>query len=365
MRRRAFALGTVGLGAVGLAALGRSAHAQTATYPTVRPGRALEFPRDHGAHPEYRIEWWYLTGWLRAGDNDDLGLQITFFRLRPAVNEASTSAFAPRQLLFAHAALADPKLGRLMHEERSARAGLGLAEASESTTAVNILDWRLRLDPTSGRYFARLRGREIDFDLVFAPTRPIVLQGEGGFSRKGPRPEQASYYYSRPHLAVSGRIKHGSATREVRGAAWLDHEWSSEIMAAEARGWDWIGLLLADGGSIMAYQMRDAAGRAIWAAATIVAPDGTQRAVAARDIAFEPRRMWRSPRTRAEYPVALKVRLESLTLSLEPLIDDQELDTRSSVGIVYWEGAVRALVDGREIGRGYLELTGYVGRVRL
>src|SRR5262249_41851500 len=152
-------------------------------YPAVVPGYTLEFPRDDGAHPAFRTEWWYVTGWLRTGERD-IGFQVTFFRSRPRIGEASPSAFAPRQLLFAHAAIADPALGRLAHDQRAARAGFGLAEAREGTTDIRIDDWSMTLD--RGVYRARVPAREFTLDVGFTPSQAILLQGEAGFSRKGP-----------------------------------------------------------------------------------------------------------------------------------------------------------------------------------
>src|SRR5262245_26101746 len=226
-------------------------------YPAVEAGRTLSFPRDHGSHPDFRTEWWYITGWVKGQAGRDYGVQVTFFRHRPRVVEANPSAFAPRQLLFAHAAVADPALGRLRHDQRAARAGFGLAEASNETTRVVIDDWSLALD--GDVYHAHIISREFAFDLRFAAQQPILLNGEAGLSRKGPRPEQASFYYSRPQLAVTGTLTVDGKDAAVTGVAWLDHEWSSEYIAAGASGWDWTGVNFTDGGALMAFRMRDRA----------------------------------------------------------------------------------------------------------
>jgi predicted secreted hydrolase len=302
--------------------------AQKVTYPKVVPGKRFEFPRDHGAHPEYRVEWWYVTGWL----DEALGFQVTFFRARPENASANPSNFTPRQILFAHAALSDPRRGRLLHDQRAARAGFTLAEAELDRTGVWIDDWSLALDGT--RYQARIAAREFDFDFTFFAEQ-LVLQGEAGFSRKGHRREEASYYYSRPQMDVAGKLN----GRAVSGRAWLDHEWSSAYMAPEATGWDWTGINLLDGGSLTAFRMRNKSG------ATHFASGPEMKAL----------RWWRSPRTGVDYPVAMQVG----DLRLEPLMDDQELDSRQSTGTIYWEGAVTAYRNKNTIGRGYLELTGY------
>jgi predicted secreted hydrolase len=322
MKRRGF---------LGLALLPLSVAAKV-DYPSVTPGRKLVFPRDHGAHPEYRIEWWYVTGWLDAAGGP-AGFQITFFRARPEESSDNPSRFNPRQILFAHAALSDPKRGRLFHDQRAARAGLTLAHAELDRTGVWIDDWRLELH---GReYRASIKAREFEFDFTLFADQ-LVLQGDGGYSRKGHRSHEASYYYSRPHLHVVGKLN----GRDVEGKAWLDHEWSSAYLAPEAAGWDWCGINLDGGRSLTAFQMRGKNG-------------GVHYALPG--VSFKPLRIWKSPRTGVAYPVEMQVN----DLHLKPLMDDQELDSRASTGTIYWEGAVRAYRGANEVGRGYLELTGY------
>jgi predicted secreted hydrolase len=354
VRRRAFLV-------TPLALLARDALAADG-YPDVVRGHALAFPRDHGAHPEFRTEWWYVTGWLRSGGRD-LGFQITFFRSRPRIGEDSPSAFAPRQLLFAHAAIADPAVGRLLHDQRAARAGFGLATAGEGSTDVHIDDWSLAL--AGGAYRTRIAAREFTLELEFAASQPILLQGEAGFSRKGPTPIHASYYYSRPQLTVSGTVERSGRRERVDGSAWLDHEWSSEYLAPQAAGWDWTGLNLDGGGALMAFRIRAKTGGVFWAGGGWRDAGGRARVLAPGEVRFEPLRRWRSPRTEVEYPVAMRVHAGERELVLEPLLDDQELDSRASTGVIYWEGAVSALEGGRHVGRGYLELTGYGKPVRL
>ena len=322
-------------------------------YPVVDPRHRLDFPRDHGAHPDFRTEWWYVTGWLAGARAEPLGFQITFFRSRPPFDSANPSSFAPRQVLLAHAALADPKHGRLRHDQRAARQSLGLAGSSADTTNVWIDDWRLALD--GGTYRARIAAREFLLELEFRPEHAPLAQGESGFSRKGRRPDEASHYYSRPQLAVSGKVNGGT----VSGTAWLDHEWSSSFLAPEAAGWDWVGLNLANGGALMAFRMRDRKNGVHFAGATLASAAGNVRKFAPEEVALEPLRRWRSPRTGVEYPVAMRVSAAGTQWDLAPLMDDQELDARASTGTIYWEGAVRALAAGAVAGRGYLELTGY------
>jgi predicted secreted hydrolase len=323
----------------------------------------LQFPQDHGSHPAFRNEWWYITGWIYDSARNPYGFQVTFFRNRPGVAEDNPSRFAPRQFLFAHAALADPHHGRLRHDERAARSGFELAAALEGTTRAWIGDWSLELGDNG--YQARIAARDFRLDLRFTPTQPVLLEGENGFSRKGPLIKQASYYYSQPQLAVTGKVAAGDSDFIVTGIAWLDHEWSSEYMAAEAIGWDWAGINFDDGSALMAFRMRDRSAGSLWAAGNYRARDGSARSFAPNAIQFLPQRQWRSPRTRIDYPVAMKLNAGDVEYALEPLMDDQELDARSGIGTVYWEGAVRANQTGREVGRGYLELTGYGKALRL
>jgi predicted secreted hydrolase len=333
-----------------------AALAAAGDYPPVRPGVALRFPRDTGSHPQFRSEWWYITGWLKAQDGSELGMQITFFRNRPRIAEDSASRFAPRELLFAHAALSDPKAGKLLHDQRAARAGFDLARAEEGRTEVAIEDWSLKA--AGNGYEAVVAARDFRYALRFETTQPPLLEGERGFSRKGPSPLQASYYYSQPHLAVSGSVTVGGVERAVTGVAWLDHEWSSEPLPEGAVGWDWVGINLDGGGALMAFRMRDRDGGSFWAGGTLRGADGRVRVLRPSEVRFSPLKRWRSPRTGAEYPVAVRVEAGPLALELEPLMDDQEMDARASTGTVYWEGAVRAKGE-KGAGRGYLELTGY------
>nr|HRM71201.1 carotenoid 1,2-hydratase [Thauera phenylacetica] len=250
----------------------------------------------------------------------------------------------------------------------------GLVEALEGRTEVRVDDWSLEGgDSAQAGYRSRIEAEDFGFALDFMPDRAPVLNGREGYSQKAPDPLNSSYYYSRPQLAVSGTLRLDGEPVAVSGHAWLDHEWSSEILPANARGWDWIGINLADGGGLMAFRMRDREGRAIWAAASTSARDGSVRVHPPAEVRFEPLRHWRSPRTGIEYPVEWAVTVAERRYRLRPLMDDQELDSRASTGAIYWEGAVRlhaggegtAPEEGPELGRGYLEMTGYAERLRM
>lgn len=326
-------------------------------YPDVKPGRIFVFPKDHGAHPDFRTEWWYVTGTVNTKKGEELGFQITFFRTRTAVSGQNPSKFAPQQILFAHTAISDPSVGKLLHDQRSARSGFGIADAKVGDTDVRIKDWRLvRL--ADGRFVAKIKARGFALDLLFKPTRPPLLQGERGYSQKGPDPKSASYYYSLPQLAVTGTITRGTSTDRVSGRSWLDREWSSRLLGGTAVGWDWTGLNFDDGSALMAFRVRGKDQKPVWAGGTFLRSNGTTVTLKPADVRFTPARIWRSKRTKAVYPVAqiLTITLPEgqKRLTLTPMFADQELDARSSGLPVYWEGMVRT-----KGGRGYLELTGY------
>ncbi len=336
----------------------------TPAFTRVIPGQTLNFPRDFGAHPDFRTEWWYATGWLHTPDGKLLGFQVTFFRSATEHDAANPSRFAPKQLIVAHAALSDPAVGKLVHDQKIARTGFGLAHASQATTDVKLHRWTMRREP-DGRYQIALPTRDFTLSLTLTPSQPVMLQGEQGYSRKGPVAGQASYYYSEPQLKVTGQITRKGKPVTVNGSAWLDHEWSSSLLDPRAVGWDWVGANLDDGSALMAFRIRTVDSQALWQHATLRDAHGRLRAVSADSIRFTPLREWRSPRTGARYPVAMQMDLGDIRWRLTPLQDDQELDSRQSTGAVYWEGAVTIERDGKPAGRGYFEMTGYLKALKL
>ena len=350
----------------GLAAGGLAGGAQ------VLPSTRLVFPRDHGAHPAFRTEWWYATGVLHTGQGETLGFQITFFRTRVDVNlgDAPPGRFTPRHVLFAHGALTDVQGGKLWHGKRIGRWNGDPAVrphfAALADTGVQLGGWSL--ERAGEVYLARLAEPEFGFELVLSPTQPLLLQGEAGFSRKGPELAQASHYYSQPQLAVAGRVHVQGRARNVTGTAWLDHEWSESLLHPEAVGWDWIGMNLDSGAALTAFRLRRADGSALWmggswrasahAAPQVFGPQSCQ---------WEPLRHWVSPASQARYPVQWRVDTPAGSFEVRALLDAQELDSRRSTGTVYWEG-LSELLDvrsGQRVGRGYLEMTGYAGRLTL
>ncbi|MBX3620124.1 MAG: carotenoid 1,2-hydratase [Rhizobacter sp.] len=347
-----------------LASLAASAGARAEVAP-----RRLVFPADFGAHPGTRTEWWYLTGELHTGDRA-FGFQVTFFRSRTGVATDARSRFAPTQLVFAHAALSEVQARRLRHDQRIARAGFGIAEAAEGDTDVRLHDWSLRREGEAqhSRYRTVVASDSAAYrlDLQLAATQPLLLQGDAGYSRKGPQPGQASHYYSQPQLAARGTLTLDGRALPVEGRAWLDHEWSDTLLDPEAVGWDWIGINLDDGSALTAFRLRRADGSALYAGGSMRAPRGPVRSFGPGEVRFTPGTTWRSPASQARYPVQWTVETPAGRHTLVALFDAQELDSRQSTGGFYWEGLSELRDDtGRRLGRGYLEMTGYASRLQL
>ena len=342
------------------------APAAPVAYAPVLPGRPLVFPADFGAHPEFKTEWWYVTGWLTRANGKPLGFQVTFFRSRTGAADANPSAFAARQLIVAHVAVSDPALGHLVHDQRSGRQGFDLNHARQGMTDLKLDDWTMRRR-ADGVYEVAVAARELQLRLTLTPTAPPLPQGQAGdgFSQKGPQARHASYYYSEPQLKVTGVAGAGSGAANsagagaVTGTAWLDHEWSSEALDPAASGWDWVGANLADGSALMAFQIRARRGGKLWAHAVLRDAAGKVTQFGADQVSFTPRTWWKSPASGATYPVATTLVTGPHSWRLTPLQNDQELDSRRSTGAIYWEGAMSLERDGMPVGHGYLEMTGY------
>jgi predicted secreted hydrolase len=366
--RRAWLAGLLALGAASRATAGGIAG-------------PMRFPRDFGAHRDTRTEWWYITGYAMQGERL-FGFQVTFFRSLVPATQGLKSPFAARQLLFAHAAVTDVESGRSQHDQRIARwsglpaseDGFGQGFAADENTDLRLGTgpgaWTLRRTENSG-YRTRAVADRFTIDLELGTTQPTLLQGRGGLSQKGPRADQVSRYYTEPQMRATGELgiddrRHRLDTPAPgRNAAWLDHEWSDEIMPAGAVGWDWLGINGFDGFSLTAFRLRRADGSALWTGGSWRSAGHLQN-FEGGEVAFEPLRQWTSPHTGVRYPVDFRLTTPAGVFTLHALVDDQELDSRASTGAVYWEG-LSELRDGagRAVGRGYLELTGYQAPLRL
>jgi predicted secreted hydrolase len=339
----------------GLAAVGGSAHAL--------PSKTLVFPRDRGSHPDFKTEWWYITGHAKSGSRE-FGFQLTFFRSRVDSTQGMASRFAAKQLMFAHAAITDIQGKKLRHDQRIARGGFGVASSSESDMNIKLRDWTLRAD--GKRYTAELPSSDWGIQLQFDETQAVLLQGKDGLSRKGPDEKQASYYYSQPQLATKGSLRLQGKPFEVTGTAWLDHEWSQEILAPSAIGWDWIGMNLLDGSALTAFRLRDKDGTALWDGGSFRSAKNDLYVFSRGEVIFKPTRFWKSPLTQTTYPVEWIVRTPADFYTVKAIIDNQELDSRQSTGAIYWEGLCELLdSNGKKVGMGYLEMTGYAQPLRM
>ncbi|GAB4402579.1 MAG: lipocalin-like domain-containing protein [Rhodoferax sp.] len=364
---------TVLMAALGLGA--GSAWSDAAQAPALQP-RPLRFPADFGSHPDTAIEWWYLTGDLQ-GAGQRWGFQVTFFRSRVPQAQALRSNLAARQLIFAHVAITDVASGRLHHDQRVARsAGASVADrawARPDDTDVRIDHWTLRRQ-ADGRYQTHIDTPELALELTLQPTQPLLLQGEAGWSRKGPQPTQASFYYSQPQLRVGGALRLGARKVPIQGRGWLDHEWSQSLLDPQAVGWDWLGMNLDDGAALTAFQLRTAQGQALWAGGSWRAhADAPVQALGAQQVRMKPLAHWTSAATGTRYPVAwaLEIALDGAAQAprsyrVQAVTNAQELDSRNSTGAIYWEGlSTLSTPSGQPLGSGYLELTGYASPLRL
>ena len=334
------------------------------------PPKTLMFPRDHGSHPDFKTEWWYITGYATSGERE-FGFQVTFFRSRLEATQGMTSKFAAKQLMFAHAAVTDVQGKKLLHDQRIVREGFDVAAVSATDTALKIGDWSL--SRKGEQYLASVTsntaGNAFKLALNLVSTQALLLQGDKGLSRKGPDEQQASYYYSQPQLKVAGTISIGGkdfALKSNQGKAWLDHEWSQALLHPDAVGWDWVGINLFDGSALTAFQLRDKAGRAMWDGGSFRASTGQRFTFSRGEVVFSRQRSWKSVASQATYPVEWIVRTPADFYTVKAVIDNQELDSRLSTGAIYWEGLCNVSdSNGRLLGRGYLEMTGYANPLRI
>ena len=336
--------------------------------------RRFEFPRDHGPHPDFRQEWWYVTGNLDAADGERFGFELTFFRValvpptavttptaasRAASPEAA-SAWRAREIYVAHFAVTDVARRRFRSAQKLARGALGLAGADAAPLHVWLDDWALKATGDGARWELHAAQPGYAIDLTLESQSAPALNGKAGLSRKSDQPADATYYYSIPRVGVRGQLLREGQTVEVHGLAWLDREWGSGGLGPSEVGWDWFGLQLGDGSALMFYALRDRDGhRDAHSAGTWMGPDGNVRELTNEDVAIAVNNEWRNG-SGDRYPSGWRVRVPALSLDLtvRPVLADQELQTTPR----YWEGAVDVTGEraGTSLGgRGYVELVGY------
>ncbi|MHB8773063.1 MAG: lipocalin-like domain-containing protein [Syntrophales bacterium] len=326
-----------------------------------------KFPRDHGAHPAYRTEWWYFTGNLSDATGARYGYQLTFFR--QGIRFKPPDPAGPwdiRDVYLGHFALSDITGKKFHYGERISRTGPGLAGAREENLDVWLLDWSARMQSNAIVLNARDKGMALDLTLL--PRKPLVFHGRNGLSRKGPQEGQASYYTSFTDLETTGFLTTSANRRVVvKGRSWFDHEFGSNQLAAEQTGWDWFSLALSDGREVMLYFLRRSDGSVEPASSgTLVEPDGKTRHLSLAEITVTVLEHWKSPASSGRYPSRWAVRIPAagIDLTVAAALADQELITKGSTAVTYWEGAIAGTGTSRNrpvTCQGYAELTGYAG----
>jgi predicted secreted hydrolase len=340
-------------------------------YQLALPGRQITFPRDHFSHPDFKTEWWYYTGHLETEQGQSYGYQVTFFRygLRDRQKESDETPPLFTDLYLAHFALSDKRSKTFNFYERANRGYGGKAGASTGRFLVWNEDWKVEGD--AKRQFIAVRNRDTALTLELTLLKPPVLHGSGGLSRKGESEGNASYYYSLTRLKTEGEITIAGKKSRVHGLSWMDHEFASNQPAENQVGWDWFSLQLDNQTEIMLYQLRRKTGEPDpYSSGTIVYQNGSTRSLKLADFQIEVLERWRSPKSGAAYPMKWQLRIpsESLVLTVVPFFPGQELDTRKSTQVIYWEGA--AAVRGKRgqtpvKGEGYVEMTGYAGKLKM
>ena len=328
--------------------------------------RPFTFPLDQGPHPEYKTEWWYYTGNLADAQGNQYGYQLTFFRsaLTPDA-PARSSGLAANQIYMAHFAVTDVAAADHQSFERFSRGAGGLAGATgDPTYGVWLEDWSVRQTAAGVsqlRASVETKNGVVALDLTLRETRPALLHGNQGLSQKGPEAGNASHYYSLVQVESTGTITTNGQPAAVTGVSWMDHEFGTSALSANAVGWDWFSVQLANGAALMFAQVRTTSGGVVPDfTGTYLAADGTAQTIAAEDFAVTVLAEWTSPRTDITYPAGWQVELPrfDLSLTVKPLVADQEME----VSFVYWEGAVAidgTLANAPITGVGYVELTGY------
>ena len=346
------------------------------SYRLALPGHTFEFPRDHGSHDDFRTEWWYFTGHLEAGGRA-FGYELTFFRmgLRDKVPANNPSKWAVKDLYFAHFAVTDINEQRFNYYERRGRSGVGTSGITEKPLKIWIGDWQMKgkfsgdQSDMKHAFVLQASGKDIELQLELSALKPPVIQGRNGVSQKSEGRGQASHYYSLTRLETKGKLLAGGKRFNVKGLSWMDHEYGSNQMSKEQVGWDWFSLQLEDDTELMLYRMRRKDGKPDpFSSGTYVRADGSKIHLDHRDFVLDSTGEWVSPHSKGTYPSGWRLKIGSLDLEIavEPLMTDQELMTRESTQITYWEGAVsvNAKRKGKGIkGKGYVELTGYAGEL--
>lgn len=334
------------------------------------PGYRYEFPRDHFSHPDYRTEWWYYTGNLRAADGHRFGFELTFFREAIRLSKQETAArdetWRPAQIYLAHLALSDIDRGEFYHTERLNRAGPGLAGAGLDQQRYWNGNWQVRWTSlNTGEQSLQAICPRLTLNLDLKPEKPFVINGQNGISQKGPLRGQASHYTSFTRLRASGQLEWNKNTFTLSGVAWMDHEFFTEARNSTLAGWDWFAIQLDNNEEVMLYRLRTRSGQADpYSSGTYVDSRGAAHFLNSSQFSLSPGESWQSAASGARYPLAWKISVPSLSLELseDAALKNQEIFSRERVAPTYWEGAVtyQGQIHSEPVkGIGYLEMTGY------
>jgi len=338
------------------------------------PGRTFSFPQDHFSHPEFKTEWWYYSGHLQSlGDSGkNFGYQLTFFRTgMTRETKQQKSKWSIQDLYFAHLGVTDETKKKFEYREKISRGSLGEAGAlpfkkDEKTFRIWIEDWSIQgKGPPMQQHFLKGGDRKFGIELMLTPEKNPVIHGQKGISQKAEGEGYASHYYSIPRLKTGGKILFQDKEVPVQGISWMDHEFGSAQLREYQVGWDWFSIQLGNNTELMFYQIRHKDGKIDpYSSGTIIFPDGTYQHLLRNQFQIEVLESWKSSKSGAIYPSKWRVKVPGyrIELTISPTVNDQELITKESTRVIYWEGSVK--VDGKYEGdpikgMGYAELTGY------
>ena len=358
--------------------------ASSFTYQLALPGRKLTFPRDHFSHPDFKTEWWYYTGHFETESGKSYGYQVTFFRFGLRDRQKEAKERPPRfefphrgelveplftDLYMAHFALSDKQGRHFRFWERANRGHGDKAGAATDRYLVWNENWKIEAQGQS--HVIHVRHQDVALMLRLTPLKPPVLHGNDGLSQKAEGEGRASYYYSFTRLRTEGELEIAGKKEKVQGQSWMDHEFGSNQLAEDQLGWDWFSVQLDNGVELMLYLMRRKDGSVdLHSSGTLISASGASRRLKLSDFQVQALERWKSPRSGGTYPMRWRVRVpgEGIDLEIVPFFPDQELDTRKSTKVVYWEGSVqvRGSYQKKPVqGLGYVEMTGYVGKLKV
>lgn len=335
----------------------------SATQPPVAP---LRWPQDHGAHLAQRTEWWNLKGSIETPDKQVLGFHIAFFRVHVESADNNPSRFAPKHVIAARAALSDPANDVQWHDQRVARIGFGLVDAKPDDMSLSLIDWSLeRSGPVAqSLYRSRIVADDFTLDLRCMQDQPLMLHGDGGVIHRDPFLGDPTRYISQPQLKLEGQVRVNKRQHQVSGRAWLDHGWGKRMMAPDAIGSDWVSINLRDGGALMVMRMRRQDGSTVWEGASLRQPGRPDHVFQHEEIRMTPGDTWRSPATGAQYPVSWRIELAGTIYAIKARMRKQEVESGHGTGDFVWEGLCDLQdAQGRAIGSGYLDMSGYASEV--